>query len=52
MTNDFMTGRPAAFGEIPVMCLKEIVRGVSKLSGISAVFYDLTSKPPATTEWE
>ena len=52
MTNDFMTGRPAAFGEIPVMCLKEIVCGVSKLSGISAVFYDLTSKPPATTEWE
>lgn len=25
---------------------------ISKLDGISRVLYDLTSKPPGTTEWE
>jgi len=53
ITNDFMTGRAARFGkEIPIACLKEIVREVSSIRGIDTVAYDLTSKPPATTEWE
>ncbi len=50
ITNDFMTGRPASFGEVPIACLKEIVRNLHMLD--LDVLYDLTSKPPATTEWE
>ena len=53
VTNDFMTGSPAVFGkDIPIQCLKEIVQQVKKLKNISGVCYDITSKPPATTEWE
>jgi GMP synthase (glutamine-hydrolysing) len=53
ITNDFMTGRAARFGsEIPIKCLKEIVQEISTVRGIGAVLYDLTSKPPGTTEWE
>lgn len=29
-----------------------MVQEISKLDGISRVLYDLTSKPPGTTEWE
>lgn len=32
--------------------LKEIAEKIMKLNGISAVFYDITHKPPATIEWE
>lgn len=32
--------------------LNQIVRDISKLDGISRVLYDLTAKPPGTTEWE
>eukprot|EP01112_Ceratiomyxa_fruticulosa_P005151 TRINITY_DN1573_c0_g1_i4.p1 TRINITY_DN1573_c0_g1~~TRINITY_DN1573_c0_g1_i4.p1 ORF type:complete len:668 (+),score=127.64 TRINITY_DN1573_c0_g1_i4:1436-3439(+) len=53
ITNDFMTGVPAIPGEdIPEVVLQEIVSEVSKVQGISKVVYDLTSKPPGTTEWE
>ena len=53
MTADYMTGRPAAFpDDIPWECVQEIVRRLQKLPGISGVVYDLTSKPPATMEWE
>lgn len=53
ITNDFMTGRAARFGtEIPIACLKETVHELSTMEGIGAVVYDVTSKPPATTEWE
>jgi GMP synthase (glutamine-hydrolysing) len=53
ITNDFMTGLPAIPGiDISEKALNEIVESVLQVPGISRVAYDLTSKPPATTEWE
>ncbi|XP_055858359.1 GMP synthase [glutamine-hydrolyzing] isoform X2 [Episyrphus balteatus] len=54
ITNDFMTGVPAIPGsvQLPIHVLENIVREITKLDGISRVLYDLTSKPPGTTEWE
>ncbi|XP_054744988.1 GMP synthase [glutamine-hydrolyzing] [Anastrepha obliqua] len=54
LTNDFMTGVPVIPGSIqlPTQVLNNIVHEISKLDGISRVLYDLTSKPPGTTEWE
>jgi GMP synthase (glutamine-hydrolysing) len=53
ITNDFMTGVPAVPGkQIPFKALDEIVERVLSVPGISRVVYDLTSKPPGTTEWE
>eukprot|EP01059_Diplonema_ambulator_P020516 TRINITY_DN34331_c0_g1_i1.p1 TRINITY_DN34331_c0_g1~~TRINITY_DN34331_c0_g1_i1.p1 ORF type:complete len:679 (+),score=282.49 TRINITY_DN34331_c0_g1_i1:45-2039(+) len=54
ITNDFMTGVPAVPGnkEMPLEVLDKMVAEVSKVAGISRVVYDLTSKPPGTTEWE
>lgn len=48
-----MTGVSAAPGhETPVEVMLKMVSGVKKISGISRIMYDLTSKPPETTEWE
>lgn len=53
ITNDFMTGVPALPDEdIPEKALEEMVKRVQKIDGIARVVYDLTSKPPGTTEWE
>jgi GMP synthase (glutamine-hydrolysing) len=54
ITNDFMTGVPAHPGKtFPLEALAEIVnRIIGEVKGISRVCFDLTSKPPATTEWE
>jgi GMP synthase (glutamine-hydrolysing) len=53
MTSDFMTGVPAVPGkDLPLEVLSEMVTGVLGVSGISRVLYDLTPKPPGTTEWE
>lgn len=54
ITKDFMTGIPALPGrELPVAVLQEMVdRILTEVPGISRVAYDLTSKPPGTTEWE
>jgi GMP synthase (glutamine-hydrolysing) len=54
ITRDFMTGIPALPGKhIPVDAVQEMVdRILSEVAGISRVAYDLTSKPPGTTEWE
>lgn len=32
--------------------LDELVKQLKSIDGISAVFYDITNKPPATIEWE
>ena len=54
ITNDFMTGVPAWPGRtIPAEAVERMVeRIVKQVSGIVRVCFDLTSKPPATTEWE
>ncbi|XP_029044964.1 GMP synthase burgundy [Osmia lignaria lignaria] len=53
VTNDFMTGTPAIPGkELPLGVVKKLVTELSTIPGISRVLYDLTSKPPGTTEWE
>jgi GMP synthase (glutamine-hydrolysing) len=54
ITNDFMTGVPAKPGTdyMPLEVLAEMVEGIQAIKGISRVVYDLTSKPPGTTEWE
>jgi len=54
ITNDFMTGVPALPGrEMPLEALKRMVeRILQEVPGISRVVYDLTPKPPGTTEWE
>lgn len=54
LTKDFMTGRPAVPGvTFPLEMLDEMCQTIkANVPGISRVLYDLTSKPPATTEWE
>jgi len=54
LTKDFMTGKPALPGEtFPEMMLTDICKTIKQnVPGISRILYDLTSKPPATTEWE
>ena len=49
-----MTGIPATPGkEIPFTSLQEMVnRILNEVPEITRVVYDLTSKPPGTTEWE
>ncbi|XP_043270007.1 GMP synthase [glutamine-hydrolyzing] [Venturia canescens] len=52
-SSDFMTGTPAVPGkQLPIHVVKKMVTEISTVPGISRVLYDLTSKPPGTTEWE
>lgn len=52
-TQDFMTGVPALPGkQMPVDVVQKMVNEILVVPGISRVLYDLTSKPPGTTEWE
>ena len=49
-TTDFMT---AEYAELPHAFLNEVsTRIINELSAISRVVYDISSKPPATIEWE
>lgn len=54
ITNDFMTGVPAVPGQqIPVKVVEKMAADILKKDPhIARVVYDLTSKPPGTTEWE
>jgi len=53
ITNDFMTGVAARIGrDIPREVVNKMVGDVLAVRGICRVAYDLTSKPPGTTEWE
>ncbi len=53
ITNDFMTGVPAIPGQdLPIAVLKKMVSEILTVPGISRILYDLTAKPPGTTEWE
>lgn len=55
VTNDFMTGRPAAIGlEASKEDIANIVKEIENRFGdkIEFIMYDVTSKPPATCEWE
>jgi len=49
ITNDFMT---AEYAEIPHENLKNISKKITNTLNVSRVVYDITSKPPATVEWE
>ncbi len=48
-TEDFMT---ASFAEIPLGVAEKIARSILDLGKVDMVFYDVTHKPPGTTEWE
>ena len=49
-TVDFMTAEAA---EIPFEVLQTVMsRIINEVKGVNRVFYDLTSKPPGTIEWE
>lgn len=49
-TSDFMT---AKFSQLPYSLLEKIsTRIINEVPGINRIAYDITSKPPATIEWE
>jgi len=53
ITHDFMTGVPAVPGkDLSLDVLNKMVAEILTVNGISRVLYDLTPKPPGTTEWE
>jgi len=53
VTSDFMTGVAAIPGKhIPESVILQIVDQMKTVPTISRIMYDLTSKPPGTTEWE
>ena len=50
LTTDFMT---AEVVDMPISLLKSISKKITtEVKGVNRVVYDITSKPPATIEWE
>ncbi len=49
---DSVDGMTAQAVPMPEGLLARMTEGLLGVEGISAVFYDLTNKPPATIEWE
>ncbi len=53
ITNNFKTGEIAVPNEdIPENVIEQMVEEILQLEKVSRVVYDLSSKPPGTTEWE
>ena len=55
VTNDFMTGKPGKIGtEVDRKVIEKTVKEIEeKFSDkIEFIIYDVTSKPPATCEWQ
>jgi GMP synthase (glutamine-hydrolysing) len=53
VTSDYMTARPAALlDEIPLQFIRNLVDDLARQPNVDLVLYDITSKPPATVEWE
>lgn len=53
VTEDFMTGVPVTINDqVPAEVFHKIVDAILEVPAISRVLYDLTPKPPGTTEWE
>jgi GMP synthase (glutamine-hydrolysing) len=49
LSTDAMTAR---YADLPMELIRAMARALLALPGIDAVVYDVTSKPPATIEWE
>ncbi|HPO48812.1 MAG TPA: glutamine-hydrolyzing GMP synthase [Spirochaetota bacterium] len=49
VSEDVMTAR---FARLPLDLLKEISEEIKKFDFVSALYYDITNKPPATFGWE
>jgi GMP synthase (glutamine-hydrolysing) len=54
ITNDFMTGRPAVIGaDFSQERVAEVVQLIeNQFPQVDLILYDVTSKPPATVEWQ
>ena len=52
ITRDFMTGTPACPGvDLPLEAVDEMCNGVLGIEGVARIAFDISPKPPATTEW-
>ena len=53
ITSDYMTARPAALlDELPLQFIRNLVYALGSQPNVDLILYDITSKPPATVEWE